>query len=215
MTPFPELPDREEPSAGAYEEALYPASWEESNPLTTPEGEASAAPPPLARILEAFLFVGGAPLTVEHAAQAIRGLTATQFLEALETLNNDYRRQGRPYAIHAQEHGYVLTLRPRFRAVLDRLYGQVREARLSTAAIDVLSVVAYRQPVTKQELDGIRGMDSGSLLRQLVRRGLIMISQRAEAGRREVLYGTTPRFLELFKLSSLDDLPQTQDLQRL
>jgi segregation and condensation protein B len=106
-------------------------------------------------------------------------------------------------------------LRPRFRPVVERLYGQMREARLSPPAIEVLSLVAYRQPVTKQEMDSIRGAESGALIRQLVRRNLIAVVQRGEAGRREVFYGTTPRFLELFLLTSLDDLPQTADLQRL
>jgi segregation and condensation protein B len=179
------------------------------------EAATPAAPPPLARILEALLFVGGAPLTVERARNAIRGLTPEQFSQALDELNRAYRREGRPYAIQSQAHGYVMALRPRFRTVVEQLYGQTREARLSPAAIDVLALVAYRQPVTKQEVDSIRGAESGGVLRQLVRRGLIVIVQRGEAGQREVSYGTTPRFLELFKLSSLDDLPQTQDLQKL
>src|SRR5260370_10603343 len=106
-------------------------------------------------------------------------------------------------------------LRPRVKDVAERLYGQTRKARLSPAAIDVLSLVAYRQPVAKQEVDSIRGMESGSLLRQLVRRGLIAVAQRGDSLKREVAYGTTQRFLQLFKLRSLDDLPQTHDLQQL
>ncbi len=98
---------------------------------------------------------------------------------------------------------------------LDKLYGATREARLSPAAIDVLALVAYRQPATKPEIDSLRGADSGALLRQLVRRGLIAVVHRGEAGHREVSYGTTARFLEMFGLSSVEDLPQTQDLQRL
>jgi segregation and condensation protein B len=154
-------------------------------------------------------------LSPETAAAAIRGLTPAQFSQALAALNRDYRRQGRPYAIQAQGQGYCLTLRPRFRPILEHLYGQIREARLSPPAIDVLSLVAYRQPVTKQEVDSLRGAESGALIRQLVRRNLIAVVQRGEAGRREISYGTTARFLELFQLSSLEDLPQTADLQRL
>jgi len=172
-------------------------------------------PPSPKHIIEAFLFIGGAPLTAERTAQGIRGLNETQFLEAIDELNHDYRRQGLPYSIQAREQGYVLALRPRFRPLLEKLYGATREARLSAAAVDVLALVAYRQPATKQEIDNLRGFDSGSLLRQLVRRGLITIVHRGEADRREVAYGTTPRFLQLFGLRSLDDLPQTQDLQRL
>jgi segregation and condensation protein B len=172
-----------------------------------------ATPPPLPRIIEALLFVGGPPLTAERAVAAIRGLTPTQFSQAVDDLNRDYRRQQRPYAIRPQGEGFVLTLRPRYRPLVENLYGAPREARLSPAAIDVLALVAYRQPATKQEIDSLRGAESGPLLRQLVRRGVITVLERAEASQREVSYGTTNRFLELFGLKNLDDLPQTQDLQ--
>jgi segregation and condensation protein B len=76
-------------------------------------------------------------------------------------------------------------------------------------------LIAYRQPAVKNEIDSIRGGDSGPILRQLVRLGLIAIIQRADADRREVAYGTTPRFLELFNLSDLDDLPRVGDPKRL
>src|SRR5262249_13557092 len=110
-----------------------------------------AVPPPALRIAEAMLFVGGAPLTAPRACEIVRGLTAEQFHQAIDNLNQDYRRQGRPYVIQSQGQGYVLVLRPRFRQVLELLYGTAREARLSPAAIDVLALVAYRQPATKQE----------------------------------------------------------------
>jgi segregation and condensation protein B len=173
------------------------------------------APPPVHRLVEALLFVGGAPLTSERACETIRGLTADQFRQAIEALNRTYRQQGRPYRAQVQGRGYILALQSRYRPVLEKLYGGIRAARLSPQAIDVLALVAYRQPATKQEIDSLRGADSGSLLRQLVRRGLVAVVHRGDSAQREVTYGTTPRFLELFRLRSLDDLPQTQDLQRL
>src|SRR5581483_11478637 len=105
------------------------------------------SPPPLLKILEAMLFVGGSPLTLERARAGIRGLQEEQFMQLIDELTQKYRRQGRPYGIQPEEGGYVLSLRPRYRVVVERLRGQTREARLSTAAVDVLSLVAYRQPV--------------------------------------------------------------------
>jgi segregation and condensation protein B len=175
---------------------------------------AEAAPPPLRRIVEAMLFLGGAPLTAARATEAVRGLTAEQFRDILDELNREYRQQGRPYRIQLRAQGCELVLQPRFRGVLDRLYGSTREARLSPAALDVLALVAYRQPITKQEVESLRGADSGATLRQLVRLGLVAL-QRGEADQHEVTYSTTSRFLTLFQLRSLDDLPRTQDLQRL
>jgi segregation and condensation protein B len=203
-----------EPEEGAPVPAWAVDAVEEA-PAAQPAAPADAVPPPPERIIEAFLFVGGAPLTAERAVEAIRGLTAAQFQEAIAALNQAYRTQGRPYLIQAKEHGHQLALRPEFRAVIEKLYHTTREARLSQAAIDVLSLVAYRQPVTRQEVESIRGAESATVLRQLVRRGLIAIVGHGQASQREVLYGTTPRFLELFGLRGLDDLPQTQDLQRL
>jgi segregation and condensation protein B len=223
MTPPHEPPAEAEPpseSLGRSYEALLQHDWS----VDAPPGEPAPAPvadslpetpPPPLRLVEALLFTGGAPLTAAQACAIIRGLNPEQFLQALDTLNQTYRRQARPYVIQAQGQGHVLTLRPRYRKVVERLYGAAREARLSPAALDVLALVAYRQPASKQEVDSLRGAESGALLRQLVRRGLIAVVQRAEAAQREVAYGTTPRFLELFGLSSLEDLPRTQDLQQL
>src|SRR5262245_21418779 len=130
-------------------------------------------PPTPERIVEALLVVGGAPRAARRAAEVVRGLTAEGLRAAVDTLNRDYRRQGRPYAIHHGPDGYWLALKPTFRSVRDRLFGSVREARLSQPAQDVLALVAYRQPVTKSELDGVRGCDSGPRLRSLLKHGLV------------------------------------------
>ena len=139
------------------------------------------------------------------------GLTPDRFLVAVDALTRQYRRQRRPYAIH----GSRGRLRPDRFAVVPRTprsdLRRTREARLSQPALDVLAVVAYRQPVEKGEVDAIRGMDSGALLRQLVRLGLVAVQHRAEAESRAVRFGTTPRFLQLFNLGSLDELPRLGD----
>jgi segregation and condensation protein B len=200
-----------------YERLLHDSQELETTSASTAAAEPSddAVPPSPARIIEALLFVGGAPLTATRACETIRGLTPGQFVKAIDTLNRDYHRQGRPYAIQPQHEGYVLGLRPAYKPVLEKLYGAVREVRLSAAAVEVLALVAYRQPATKQEIDGIRGAESGGILRQLVRRGLIAVVQRGDSAQREISYGTTERFLEFFGLKSLDDLPRAQDLQSL
>lgn len=172
-------------------------------------------PPPLLRILEAMLFVSSVPLTAQRAAEVIRGLTPDQFEDLIEQLNRSYREQGRPYLIMHHEGGRVLMLRPRFRFVVEKLHGGPKEARLSPGAVEVLSIVAYRQPITRSEIEALRGRDSGGPLRQLVRLGLVEMVRRAEGGGSSVRYGTTPRFLELFGLSRLEDLPETDDLSRL
>jgi segregation and condensation protein B len=177
-----------------------------AKPVHPPEqGESPPAPE---QIIEAMLFLGGHPLTSDVACRAVRGMKAERFEQAIDNLNRRYRRQGRPYSIQPRDAGFVLAIAPTFRHLREKLYGGPREARLNQAAIDVLSVVAYRQPVGKTEIDGIRGTDSGGTLRQLVRFGLIAVQHRAEAENREVRYGTTRRFLENLGLGSLEELPR-------
>jgi segregation and condensation protein B len=213
------MPDEFHPTSAAdlgrsYAAVVGDASWEVDGapPGSPAPSDIEAAPPSLPRIIEAMLFIGGSPLTATRACEIVRGLTPEQFAAAIDDLTHDYRRQGRPYAIEPRGPGFVLALRPRYLRVVDKLHGGVREARLSTAAVDVLALVAYRQPATKAEIDSLRGAESGSLLRQLVRRGLIQIAYRGDASQKEVSYGTTPRFLDMFGLQSLDDLPRTRDL---
>jgi segregation and condensation protein B len=154
-------------------------------------------------------------LTSERACAAIRGLTAAEFNKTLDELNQAYRSENRPCLIEPKGNGFVLNLRPRFRSIPEKLFGATRQARLSSVALDVLALVAYRQPATREEIDSLRGVDSGSVLRQLVKRGLITVMQRGDSVQREVAYGTTQRFLDLFNLKSLEELPRTQDLQQL
>jgi segregation and condensation protein B len=174
-----------------------------------------AAPPALHRIVEAILFVGGGTLTMEQACAAVPGMSNAEFLHCVDALNRAYRLQGRPYRIRALGKAYELALRAKFLVAIERMHGAAREARLSSAALDVLSLVAYRQPLTKQEIDGMRGAESGGILRQLVRRGLLTIVQAEPEAKAESAYRTTRRFIEFFQLRGLEDLPQTQDLQRL
>jgi segregation and condensation protein B len=175
--------------------------------MTAPE-----SPPTPARIVEALLFVGGAPLTAERTREIIRNLPPEQFAKIVDDLNRDYRRQNRPYVIHSEDDGFVLRLKPQFRAVRERLAGSPREARMTPHALDTLSLVAYRQPITRADIDSLRGADSRHQLQQLVRLGLVAVMQTADG---ETAFVTTARFLELFGLSDLGDLPRTGDLQQL
>ena len=102
-------------------------------------------------------------------------------------------------------------VRPAFRGVRERMLGSPREVRLSQSAIDVAALVAYRQPIPKSEIDALRGTDSGPALRQLSRLGLIAVVRRGESKQQEVCYGTTPRFLGVFGLRSLEELPRIGD----
>ena len=163
-------------------------------------------------ILEAMLFVGNRdnePLSPRRAAELMRDVDVDEIPSLVEELNRRYDA-GSPYHVVGEGDGYRLTLRREFYAVRNRFYGRVREARLSQAAIDVLALVAYQQPMTGEKIHRLRGKPSSHVLAHLVRRGLLRI-ERPDAKRRTPHYYVTDRFLRLFNLESLDDLPRSED----
>ncbi len=168
-------------------------------------------------ILEAILFVGTpdeTPLTSEQVAALMRGVRPQEIDELVVELNSRYDAEDCPYKIVASGPGYEMVLREEFAAVRNKFYGRVKDAKLSQAAIDVLAVVAYNQPVTRDEVDKLRTKPSSSLLSQLVRRQLLAI-QRPDTKPRTKQYVTTDRFLALFGLESLNDLPTSHHPDRL
>jgi segregation and condensation protein B len=127
-------------------------------------------------------------------------------------LNRDYDRRNCPYGIVAEGAGYRLKLREQHARVREKFYGKARQARLSQAAIEVLAAVAYNAPIGADDVSRLRSTPSGHILAQLVRRQLLRI-ERGETKPRKTLYSTTPRFLELFGLDNLDDLPRSSNLE--
>ena len=200
------------------------AFQDESSPQTDagpplPEGEKPDDDPcPICprTILEAMLFVGNRenePLTAARAAELMRGVTPGEIAVLVDELNRCYAAGGRPYRVVSAGAGYRISLDKPFHPIRNKFYRRVRDARLSQAALDVLAVVAYRQPITAEQVSGLRDTPSGHLLAQLVRRRLLRI-ERPPGKRRPVTYHTTDRFLDLFGLESLDDLPQSEELEK-
>jgi segregation and condensation protein B len=166
-----------------------------------------------AAILEAVLFVGhphNEPLTSRRIASYLRGVSPQEVDALIEQLNRQYDEQRAPYEIVSVGAGYRMTLRRDFQRLRDTFYGRVRQAKLSQVAVDLLAIVAYHQPITREDVDRLRGQPSGATLAQLVRRQLLEVEHTTERPRRKI-YRTTDRFLELFGLESLEDLPSHED----
>jgi segregation and condensation protein B len=161
-------------------------------------------------ILEAILFVGhpeNRPLESKEIAALMRGVRPQEIDDCVRELNVRYDAEQRPYRIDSAGPGYRLALRAEFHPLRDKVHGRLRAARLTQAAIDVLAVVAYNQPVTREQVDEIRGKPSAAVLAQLVRRQLLRIDRTQENGQRRSYVRTTSRFLSLFGLGSLEELP--------
>jgi segregation and condensation protein B len=164
-------------------------------------------------ILEAMLFVGNRenrPLTPGHAAELMRDVDPDEIPKLVDELNERYEARGVPYQVASDGDGYRMTLRRELHGLRNRFYGRIRETRLSQAAIDVLALVAYQQPITAEKIGRLRGKPSNHVLAHLVRRGLLRV-ERPDTKKRTPHYRTTERFLKLFNLEALDDLPRSQD----
>ena len=161
--------------------------------------------------LEALLFAAGAPCTTQELADAL-GVQGKAVRDALESLSQ--RRMGSGVTLEEVGEGWQLRTAPRFADAVRSLLGG-RPRKLSRPALEVLSIIAYRQPVTRSEVDELRGVGSGRILKALVERGLARVSGRRREPGRPLEYRTTKGFLTLFGLRDLGDLPTLLDREDL
>ena len=158
----------------------------------------------LAANIEALLFVAFEPVTPGQLATALE-TTSTQVNKALDELDASFRTRG----LRLQRHnGRVqLTTAPEVSETVERFLGLEVTTRLSRAALETLAIIAYQQPITRPQVDAVRGVNSDGVMRTLLSKGLIQEGGRAEGPGRPILYSTTPEFLQNFGLSSLTELP--------
>lgn len=163
---------------------------------------------------EALIFSSAEPLTEAQHTAALGEKVRGKLAELVHQLNFEYERDGRAFEILAVAGGYQFFTRRDYSGVLRRLFAERARTRLSRAALETLAVVAFRGPVTRAEIDEIRGVDSGGVLRTLLDRHLVAVRGRANVIGRPLLYETTPQFLKHFGLSDLSDLPRDSELLR-
>jgi segregation and condensation protein B len=181
------------------------------------EREASAPPAanPFEAKLEAVLFSSESPLPVKRLSEVTSGAKG-EVLAAIDRLNVFYAETGRAFRIVELAGGFQMVTTPEYAETLAALHKERVPSRLSRAALETLSIIAFKQPVTRAEIDAIRGVSaSDRVLRNLIERKLVRIAGRAELPGRPLLYGTTREFLAYFGLSSVTDLPRTDELKAL
>lgn len=165
-------------------------------------------------IAEALILASAHPIPVARLAKLIPRCTPSKAKALVDSLNADYVAQQRSFEICEVAGGYQMRTHPEFASYLQKLQ-QTRPLRLSNAALETLSVVAYRQPVTRAEVEQVRGVDAGPVMRSLLERKLVKIAGHREVPGRPMLYATSKRFLEVFGLADLEDLPTLRDLEEL
>ncbi len=173
---------------------------------------AIAALPDTARV-EAVLVTSDRPVRLSRLTD-VTGLSAAEVTSAVSQLNESYSRDGRVFRIVSLADGWQMMTEPDVAPVLTRLLAAKQQSRLTQAAMETLAIIAYRQPVLRAEVEAIRGVACGEVLRGLLERRLVRIAGRAEELGRPMLYGTSREFLRVFGLSGIDDLPDVEGLAR-
>ena len=167
----------------------------------------------LETVIEAVLFASDEPLTPKRLVDIAEAGSVKQTRQCIRALNKKYKQGGFSFRIEKIAGGYQMMTLPAFNPWLGKLIKVRTDNKLSPAALETLAVVAYKQPIIRADGEAIRGVASGEVIRNLMYKGLVKIVGRAEILGRPMLYGTTKKFLDVFGLNTLKDLPKVDELK--
>ncbi len=170
---------------------------------------------PYLAIVEALIFSSETPLTPQRIREILTNLSVRDIRRFVSNLNQQYRKQGRSFEIREIAGGFQMFTLPEYAPYVEKLYENKQRNRLSAKALETLAIIAYKQPITRSEIEEIRGVNVDGVVRTLLSRNLITIAGRAEAPGSPFLYKTTKKFLEYFGLNSLSDLPRLKEIDEL
>lgn len=162
-------------------------------------------------VIEALIFASESPLSLEKICAVLDGVDKTEVKDALEKLITAYEERQNGIMIQEVAGGFQFRTRPEMALWIKKLKG-TRPGSLSPAALETLAIVAYRQPIVKAEIETVRGVDVSAPLKGLLEKKLIRIMGRKDAPGKPIIYGTTKKFLEVFNLKELTDLPTMREL---
>jgi segregation and condensation protein B len=168
----------------------------------------------LKAILESLLFAAGEPVALAHLANALDNVPREEIRKALAEMTTTYATGGRGIVLEEVAGGYQLRT-PKEHAFYVRRLLSAKPPRLSRPLLETLSIVAYRQPITRPEIEQLRGVDTGGVIETLLERGLVKVAGRKDAPGRPIMYATTAEFLELFGLKDLESLPDLEEFRAL
>jgi segregation and condensation protein B len=166
-------------------------------------------------LVEALILASPQPLPGRKIVEVTEGLSLSKLTQTVAELNNRYMVTGSAYRIRELAGGYQFYIIPEFTPYVEELFSRLRTMRLTKAALETLAIVAYRQPVTRVEIEHIRGVASDSVIHTLLEKGLITIKGRAKTVGKPLQYGTTGEFLIFFGLNNLEDLPRLSEIEEL
>jgi segregation and condensation protein B len=200
----------EEEIAEARDGAVENGGGEDTAAAESPDAAATAEPAINLALMEALLLSTHHPLTAGRLAELLDLDTTKPLRKAIKGLNEQYAATGRAFRIEQVAGGFQILTLPEFGDALKKLHQKEADAKLTKAALETLAIIAYKQPILRADVEAIRGCACGETIRSLMEKHLVKIAGRAEEPGRPILYGTTKRFLELFGLNNLRDLPQPE-----
>jgi segregation and condensation protein B len=167
--------------------------------------------------IEALIFVATEPINVAEIRACLvemfeADIPEENIIEAIEKLQKKYEEDIYAFQIYAMAGGYQFLTKPAYQASISILLKQKSKKRLSNAALETLAIVAYKQPITKTEIEQIRGVNSDYAIQKLLEKELLIIKGKSDAVGRPLLYGTSDKFMDYFGINSLKDLPQPKDI---
>lgn len=168
----------------------------------------------LKNIIESLLFVTDNPLSIDRIKNILTQVERKEIRNVLEALSAEYEARKGGFFLREVAGGYQIRTRPEYKDWIRRLI-QPKAFRLSKAALETLAIVAYKQPIIRSDIEYIRGVDCGGILRTLLERRLIRVLGRKEIPGRPLIYATTKQFLEVFDLKDLKDLPTPEEIEKL
>ena len=166
-------------------------------------------------LVEVLLFAAPEPLTQSRFNHIIQDENTIELQTLIDELNREYEEAGKGIKIRKIGGGYQILSHNKYHVYIERLFNKSRKLHLSRPALEALSIVAYRQPVSKAEVESIRGVECGSVLSTLIERELITVRGRGKTAGRPLLFATTSKFLEAFGLEKTADLPKLKELSEL
>ena len=169
----------------------------------------------LSAIIEALLFASDTPLNIQKIKSIIEDVTATEIKKSISKINNRYEKSQSALNIVEVADGYQIVTRNIFAKYIQQLYKGRAASRLTYRGLETLAIIAYKQPITKQEMESIRGVNVDGVVKTLLERNLISIVGRQKAPGNPLLYGTTKYFLEYFGLTNLEALPKLKEIDEL
>ena len=168
----------------------------------------------LKHIIESLLFVSETPLTLEQLKRILEGEETTAIRAAIDALTGEYAQRDGGFVLKPVAGGYQFRTQGRYNEWIKRLI-RPKAPRLSKAALETLAIIAYNQPIIRSDIEHIRGVDSGGVIRMLLERKLVRVLGRKEIPGRPLIYATTKYFLEVFELKDLKDLPTPKEIEEL